>query len=286
MNNHHCLQELFMPTTTRLTQSTLWISRVLSGVAVVAAMAVLSACQAAATPVPTPQCVEPALTLGPSKYPIQSIARAVDGSLTLPAGKTDTAYWVESTNINYVFALSPDSNNLALKNTLKKGDPATIRWADCGTDDYVVTSIDASRPADSSVFDQSTGGLTVFIPGESLIIKGARPQVQAPETPSPTEANAVQAEISFLGNTTSPDGKSVQITVAITNTGSTTISLTTNDISLTAENAAPLAPSSVEPSLPQTIQPGTGATFAITFPYSGVKTAVLKILTFSLDYYF
>ena len=60
------------------------------------------------------------------------------------------------------------------------------------------------------------------------------------------------------------NGKTVQITVALTNTGSTAFSLTTNDISLTPANAAPLAPLSVEPSLPQTIQPGAGATFSMT----------------------
>ncbi len=92
--------------------------------------------------------------------------------------------------------------------------------------------------------------------------------------------------MSFLGNTTSPDGKTVQITVAITTTGATPLSLTPNDISLTAENAAPLAPLSVEPALPQEIKPGAGATFSITFSHPGVNTAVLKILTFSLDYYF
>ena len=283
-----------MPTKTRLTQSTLWFSRVLSGMAAVAIVVLLSACQTAATPVPTPQCVEPGLTLGATRFPVKSIARGADGSVTLPAGAADAAYWVDGTNINYVFALSSTPNNLALSQSLKAGDVAKIVWADCGADEYVVKSIETGKPVNSTLFDQSSGGITVFIPGESstasLVVKGARPQVQAPETPAPsgapTEANAVQAEISFLGNATSADGKSVQITVMITNTGSTAISLTTNDLSLTAENASPLAPLSVEPSLPQTIQPGTGATFSITFPHPGVKTAVLKILTFSVDQYF
>ncbi len=99
---------------------------------------------------------------------------------------------------------------------------------------------------------------------------------------------AIQAEISFLGNTTSPDGKTVQITAVMTNMGATAFSLTTKDLSLTAdaERAAPLAPLSVEPPLPQEIKPGPGETFTITFPHLDVNTAVLKILTFSLDYYF
>lgn len=275
-----------------MTKQSKWIIIVLGGLAIIAIVILLGpqVSRLLAPPVPTPQCVEPTLTLGSLKYRIQPLARAADGSVALPAGQADAAYWIDGTNINYVFALSSDPSHLALKSTLKNGDLATIRWADCGSDEYVVTSIDSKRPSDSALFDQSAGGLTVFVQGspsaESLVVKGARPQVQAPETPSPTEANAIQAEISFLGDTTSPDGKTVQITVAITNTGTTAFSLTTNDISLTAENAASLAPSSVEPSLPQTIQPNASATFSITFPHPAVNTAVLKILTFSVDYYF
>ncbi len=279
-----------MVTSIHLTRATPWLSKALSGLAVVASVLLLNACQASPAPVPTPQCVEPTLTLGTTKFPVKTIARAADGSVALPASAADAAYWVDGTNINYVFALSSTPNNSSLSQSLKTGDMAKIVWADCSADEYVVKSIEAGKPVNSALFDQSSGGITVFIPGDastvSPLVKGARPQAQAPETPSPTEANEVQANISFLGNTTSPEGKSVQITVTITNTGSTAITLRNKDISLTAENAAPLAPQSVEPSLPQTIQPGAGVTFAITFPQPGVKTAVLKILTFSVDQYF
>ena len=279
-----------MPIKTHLTRSTRWNSRALSGLAVVSVVAMLSACQAAPAPVPTPQCVRPTLTLGSTQFPIETLARATDGSFALPADEPGTAFWIEGTNVNYVFALNSAPSTLALKDTLKSGDEAKIAWADCTTDEYVVKSIETSLPANSALFDQTKGGITVFVQGGpstvSLVVKGARPQIQAPETPSPTEANAVQAEISFLGNTPSPDGKSVQITLTLTNTGSTPISLTTNDISLTPANAASLAPLSVESSLPQTIQATAGATFSIMFPHPGVKTAVFKILDFSVDLYF
>src|SRR5512141_3126846 len=100
-----------------------------------------------APPVPTPQCVEPTLTLGSTQFSIKTVARAADGSVALPADQPDAAYWVEGTNINYVFALNSTPNHLALQSALKAGDPATIRWADCTSDEYVVTSIDSSRPA-------------------------------------------------------------------------------------------------------------------------------------------
>jgi hypothetical protein len=283
-----------MPFPTYLTRSTAWLNRALCSLAVIVAIVVLSACQAAPAPAPTPQCVRPTLTLGSTQFPIETLARAADGSLALPADKPGAAFWIEGTSVNYVFALNPTANNAALKDALKSGDTAKIVWADCGADEYVVKSVEAGLPEQSVLYDQSHGGLTVFVPGGSsggaLTITGARPQAAAVETPgpgeAPTETNEVQADLSFLGNTTSPDGKSVQITLTITNTGSAAISLTANDLSLTAENAAPLAPTSVEPSLPQTIPPGAGATFAITFPHPGANIAVLKILTISLDYYF
>src|SRR5262245_54414902 len=66
-------------------------------------------------PTPVPACVQPTLTLGTTKFVIKTIARAADGSVAVPADLPDAAYWVDGTNVNYVFALSPASANLSLK---------------------------------------------------------------------------------------------------------------------------------------------------------------------------
>jgi len=42
----------------------------------------------------------------------------------------------------------------------------------------------------------------------------------------------------------------------------------------------------VEPALPREIEPGATETFYLTFAKPTVNTAVLRILTFSSDYYF
>ena len=59
-----------------------------------------------------------------------------------------------------------------------------------------------------------------------------------------------------------------------------------SDISLTPENAGPIPLLRVEPALPREIQPGATETLDLTFARPGVNTAVLRIWTFSSDYYF
>ena len=241
-------------------------------------------------PTPTFPCGEPTLTLGAAQFQIKTIARAADGSVAVPSDTPDVAYWVEGTNANYVFALSSTPGSLALESSLQAGDQADILWGDCSTEEYVVKTVEGGQPDASALFDQSSGGITVFVQtapfAVSLVIRGGRPEAQANDTPSPTEANAVQAEISFGETTTSPDGTTLTLSIAVKNTGSTVISLTASDISLTAENAAPLAPVGVEPALPVEIQPGASEMFSLTFPKPPANTAVFKILDFSVDVFF
>jgi hypothetical protein len=239
------------------------------------------------TPTPTPACVQPTLTLGTAKFRIQSLARAADGSVTAPADTPDVAYWVDGTQPNYVFALSPAQNNLALKTTLKNGDKATIVWAYCGTEEYVVKAVESGKLDTAKLLDKPASGIAVFVqPGasaEGFVVSGGRPGAPAAETPS-TGATGVQAELSFLDTTTAADGKTIKTGVTIRNTGKDVISLSTKDISLTPENGAALAPVSVEPALPREIKPGASETFSITFPRPDTDASVLRILDFSTDF--
>jgi hypothetical protein len=242
------------------------------------------------TPPPTPPCIQPTLTLGTTKFRVETIARAADGSIPVPQDKPDVAYWVAGTNARYVFALSPTASNLALKTTLKSGDAANIRWGDCSTDEYVVNAVESGSTNDAKLFDQSTGGITVLIQpassAEGIVITGGRPQAQATEPASPTEENAIQAELSFLETKTSPDGKTLTLSVAVKNAGDKSFTLSTNDISLTVGDAAPAPPLGVDPALPQEVKPGASETFHITFAKPAGNTAVFKLLTFSADIYF
>ena len=239
---------------------------------------------------PVPACGEPKLALGATKFRVQPVARGADGSVVLPQDSLGVAYWVEGTGVNYVFVLSAAGPHRLLKDQVKAGDAAVITWADCGSDEYQVQSVEAGLPDQAALYDQSTGGITVFVQdspaGQGLTIKGGRRAVQVAETPGLVQENEIQADITFLSDTAAADGQSVRIGVSILNRGPRPISLTANDISLTPENAAPIPLLSVEPALPREIKPGADETFYLTFARPGVNVAVLRILTFSSDHYF
>jgi len=240
---------------------------------------------------PTPPCVSPVLTLGTATFQIQSIKPASDGSITIPSGSTDIAYWIEGTTSHYVFALSPTLNHPALQDTLKAGDPAIIKWGDCSLDEYVVDSVESGQPDMTTLLDQSTPGITIFIQAtsgfESFMIRGVRYLPTAVEMPGSTVTpNPIQAEISFLDTTTSTDGKTLTLKIAINNVGANAFSISTSDISLAVDNAAPLMPLSMEPALPIEIRPGASETITITFSKPVGNTATFIILDFSIDIYF
>jgi hypothetical protein len=245
---------------------------------------------ASATPtrvVPTPICIEPTLTLGATTFHVKSIPGDLSSYPSIPQDTPDAAYWLEGTTINYVFALSPTNNNLVLNTTLNAGDPVVINWADCSKDEYVVKSIDTVAPGDLNIFDQTTGGVTVYVrtDSSSLVIRGEHPIIQSAETPLATDANAIQIDIQF-SDLTPPDNTSVKIGLNITNKGTQTVTLTNNDISLTAENGPQVFPLAVEPALPLEIQPGGNVSIAVTFPKPQANSAVLRILDATFDYFF
>jgi hypothetical protein len=239
------------------------------------------------TPAPTPQCVEPTLALGKQKYRIESISRDPNTFPEIFNRKNDVAYWVEDTITHYVFALSPTKDNFALKDVLKAGDPVIIRWADCSDDAYVIQSVDIAQPNDLTIFDQSTGGITVYVRNDasSFVVRGERPVIQSVETPLPTEMNATRLDIQF-SDLTPPDTASVKIGLKIINQGTQAVTLTNNDISLTAENSAEVFPLAIEPALPQEVPPGGNLSIAVTFPKPRASSAMLRILDTTFDYFF
>lgn len=282
-----------------------------------------------AIPTPTSGCGQPTLKLGAAQFRIQSIFRAADGSLVVPLDTPEVAYWLEGTNTNHVFGLSPTVDNLALPTTLQPGDEAVLIWADCRSEAYVVTAVETSQANDSSLFDQATAGMTVFVQtdpgGAGLIIRGGPAEVPAITTdmplppdplitgtevpvsatdmppssgPSVTETEVLviatstppppgtivrEAEVSFLEKAVSADGQSLQVGISILNYGAAAFTVSAGDVSLTPENAAPLAPLSTEPALPREVGPGATETFYFTFPQPASGAVVFKIFDAEFD---
>jgi hypothetical protein len=224
----------------------------------------------------------PSLVLGSRSFEIRTLKPGSDGALNVPRNQPERAYWVEGTQTNLVFGLSPVLDNLSLVSALKPEAAATVTWANCNTATYSLSAPLQGLPDNASLLDQSTSQITIFIPGETAssgtVIRGEllEETITAFNTP---DASALQAEISLLEMATSPDGSTLTVGISIYNYGQTAITLSASDVSLTPEAALPLAPVRVEPPLPIEIGPGTTKTIYLTFLRPSTTTATLKIFT-------
>ncbi len=240
------------------------------------------------TPIaPTPQCIETTLTLGTNTFHVKTVPNTPNAFPVLPQSTADSAYWIEGTTVNYVFGLSPVGNNLTLNTALKAGDPMVIHWGDCSTDAYVVSSIDTGQPNDLKVFDQSQGGITVYVKtgASNIVIHGVHPAIQSNETAQPEPTSQFQIDVVFADQP-APDPQTVKIGLTITNHGAQPLTLNNSDLSLTVENSPSVAPTAVEPALPQQIDPGQSIQVSVTFPKPPAPSAVLRIFDTTVDYYF
>jgi len=239
-------------------------------------------------PTPTPRCVEPTLTLSTTKFVIKTVARAADGSISVPPDTSGIAYQIEGTQWNPVFVLSPTPNNLALKSTVKDGDQATLILANCNTTVFSVSAPQPAPPNNSTLLNQPASGIVIFVQtspaAEGFVVTGDLIEeiLKAIDTPQPGSSNR-QAEISLLETVTSADKATIRVGVSILNSGTAPFSLAASDVSLTPENAAPIAPTSAEPSLPHNIRPGATETIYFTFPRPSSSTAVIKVFDIEFD---
>jgi hypothetical protein len=241
------------------------------------------------TPTPTLPCGLPTLTVGPLALEIKTIALEPDGSLPKVPKKAGVAWWVLGTQPDYVFILPQVRENLDAIPSLSAGAPLTITWADCGQEAFVVKAVAPRNPFQMEQVDQSTSGATLVLPvdstGTAMVVSSGWPE--APQAvPSTRDPNAVQAEINFLETSVSPDGGTLTQVIEIKNTGTSPISLSASDISLSYEGSLPQGPLSTEPALPAEIAPGQSLALTITFAKPPTNTAVFRILDFSADLYY
>jgi hypothetical protein len=189
---------------------------------------------------------------------------------------------VEGTQSNLVFGLSPVPDNLSLVSALKPEAAATVTWANCNTATYSLSAAVQGLPEDASLLDQSSSQITIFIPADAVssgtVIQGELLEETITTFNTP-DISALQAEISLMETTTSPDGSTLTVGISIYNYGQTAATLSASDVSLTPEAASPLAPVRVEPPLPIEIGPGTTKTIYVTFPRPSTTIATFKILT-------
>lgn len=236
--------------------------------------------------IPTPDCGPPTLVLGTATFQIQNITRAPDGSLSVPPDTSGVAYWVEGTNTNYVFVLSPTPDNLALMSTITVGSMAKATWKNCNSTTYSLTAPQQGSLTVSTLPDQSIDGITVFFQtdasGVGFVFNGELTEEQISTINTP-EDSQIQAEISLLETTTSADGTSIRVGVSIQNYGEAPFTLSASDISLTQQDGTPLVMASSEPPLPKEVGAGSTETIYFTFPRPASPSATLKIFDIEYD---
>ena len=237
--------------------------------------------------IPTPDCGSPTLVLGTATFQIQTITPAPDGSLTVPTDTSGIAYWVDATDTNYVFVLSPTPDNLSLISSLKAGDTAKATWSNCNSTTYNLFTPEQSPARVSTLFDQSTVGITIFIQSDpstaNPVVRGELTEEQFSTINTPAVGSSeIQAEISLLETTPSTDNTTIRVGISIQNYGATAFSLSGSDVSLTSQDGTALIMVNSEPVLPKEIGPGATETIYLRFPRPSSPTATIKI--FDIEY--
>lgn len=236
--------------------------------------------------VPTPDCGASTLVLGSNTFQIETVQPAADGTLSIPPDKSGIAYWIDGTNSNYTFVLSPITENINILPTLTSGTTAKATWSNCNSTTYTISTPEQGSFNPAVLPDQTVEGITVFFQtdasGASFVIRGelTEEQISTFNTPVPGE---VQAEISLLETTTSPDNGSIRVGVSIQNYGATTFTISATDVALTQPDGTPIGMLSSEPALPKEIAPGATETIYFFFYRPASPTATLKLLSVEYD---
>ena len=114
--------------------------------------------------------------------------------------------------MNYVFALSGAAANLALKGSLKPGDPIEIEWPGCNLSNYAALAAAPYTGQDAALLDQSTSQVTVLVragsTADSFVLMGELTG-QTLTNPATPEAGSgdIQAEIGLATRRSRPTAR-------------------------------------------------------------------------------
>ena len=241
--------------------------------------------------IPTADCGPPTLVLGATTLQIQTINPAPDSNLVVPADGSGIAYWVNGTDTNIVLVLSSTPENLALLSTITAGSVAKVTLTNCNSTTYNLFAPEQNPTSVSTLLDQanqSTSGITVFVQSDpstaNLVVRGELTEEQLSTINTPVLGGSeIQAEISLLETTTSPDGTTIRVGISIQNYGAMAFTLSGSDVSLTSQDGTALILVNSEPVLPKEIGPGATETIYFTFPRPASPTATMKILDIEYD---
>jgi len=126
--------------------------------------------------VPTVTCEAQTFALGGITFQLQNLTLAPDSSLAAPPATPGVAYWLQTTDGNYLFVLGPTPENISLQTTLTTESSAKITWADCSSITYSLSAPEPNPANISTLAGQLSSGLTIFFltdeSGNGLIVRG------------------------------------------------------------------------------------------------------------------
>jgi len=232
----------------------------------------------------------PNLVIGSQTFGLRTIQTDEDGNLKFSNNHPDQAAWVKGTDVNTVFALIQTPENLALVSSIKAGDSATVTWANCNATTYNLSLAIPGVLDIPALLDQTSTGITILLPeagGTNGFVLHGELKEETINTFNTPDASALQAEISLLETTSSPDGTTITVGISIYNYGQVAGTLGGNDVTLTPETGSALTLLSSDPALPIQLEAGTTMTIYFTFLRPATSTASLRILSieYSLDGY-
>ena len=235
--------------------------------------------------VPTVDCGSPTLLLGTSTFQIQNLTAAADGSFSVPADTSGIAYWLEGTDLQYIFMLSPTPENLSIVSTLAAGTTATATWSNCNSMRFTLSAPQPGTFGTTYLPEQSSASIAIFVQngssGDGLVVNGELTEERISTINTPALSDML-AEISLLETASSPDGASIRVGVSIQNYGALSITLSASDVSLLQDDSTAVMMASSEPALPREIAPGATETIYFNFQRPVSPTAILKI--FGVEY--
>ena len=236
--------------------------------------------------IPTPDCGSSTLVIGPSTFQIQTIPLAEDGTVSVPPDGSGVAYWVEGTDLQYTFQLSPTPENVALVLAITEGITARTIWSNCNSMTFELSAPQPGSFGTTYLPVQSTASIAIFVQdpatGSGYVLGGGLTEEQISTFDNPTPASGeIQAEIGLLETTS--DGDNLQLTISIYNYGNAPITLSAGDVSLTQSDGTPLPLVSSGPTFAKEIASTATETFIFTFPRPTTPSAVLKVFTVEYD---
>jgi hypothetical protein len=256
-----------------------------------------------------PECEQGYLFAAGRVFEIELLAPMADGSLRLPQGTPEAAYYVDggtpqNSAGGYAFFLNDTPENQALLDSSQAGSPVSILWRGCILEESTLLGIRQATAEGPPAFDPASPGVTLYlvsggpaalplpptptIPSQPASTSTPVPQptsiAQPTNTPAPTippPQGTIEAEIGFENKQVS--ASTITLTISVYNYGPNPFTLYSTDVLLVTPGGSRVALGSSVPALPSQFPSGASQTFSFSFPNPGGSGIVFQIFNVEFD---